>query len=61
MFSTLMYERHNTKIAVFGGKPGENVEYKGELYLVFSSARLPLPQIADGYTGKRQAWPGTRY
>jgi hypothetical protein len=29
MFSTLMYERHNTKIAVFGGKPGERLEYKG--------------------------------
>uniref|UniRef100_A0A8H8CIE2 Tail specific protease domain-containing protein n=1 Tax=Psilocybe cubensis TaxID=181762 RepID=A0A8H8CIE2_PSICU len=29
MFSTLMFERHNTKIAVFGGKPGENVEFKG--------------------------------
>lgn len=29
MFSTLMNERHNTKIAVFGGKPGENVEFKG--------------------------------
>ncbi|KAG6915617.1 hypothetical protein DXG01_010693 [Tephrocybe rancida] len=29
MFSTLMNERHSTKIAVFGGKPGENVEFKG--------------------------------
>ncbi|KAI0058369.1 hypothetical protein BV25DRAFT_1287154 [Artomyces pyxidatus] len=29
MFSTLMNERHNTTIAVFGGKPGENVEFKG--------------------------------
>jgi len=29
MFSTLMSERHNTKIAVFGGKPGERMEYKG--------------------------------
>nr|GAT43444.1 predicted protein [Mycena chlorophos] len=29
MFSTLMFERHHTKVAVFGGKPGENVEYKG--------------------------------
>ncbi|KAJ6591037.1 hypothetical protein DFH09DRAFT_1138386 [Mycena vulgaris] len=29
MFSTLMFERHQTKIAVFGGKPFENVEYKG--------------------------------
>ncbi|KAI5117463.1 hypothetical protein M0805_004067 [Coniferiporia weirii] len=27
--STLMNERHNTTIAVFGGKPGENVEFKG--------------------------------
>ncbi|KAF5325046.1 hypothetical protein D9619_009605 [Psilocybe cf. subviscida] len=29
MFSTLMKERHNTKMAVFGGKPGEVMEYKG--------------------------------
>ncbi|KIM41633.1 hypothetical protein M413DRAFT_411566 [Hebeloma cylindrosporum] len=29
MFSTLMNERHNTKIAVFGGKPGETMEFKG--------------------------------
>ncbi|KAF8153237.1 hypothetical protein B0H34DRAFT_97367 [Crassisporium funariophilum] len=29
MFSTLMKERHNTKIAIFGGKPGEQMEYKG--------------------------------
>ena len=29
MFSTLMFERHQTKIAVFGGKPGEVMEYKG--------------------------------
>jgi hypothetical protein len=29
MFSTLMNERHNTKIAVFGGKPGEIMEFKG--------------------------------
>ncbi len=24
-----MFERHQTKIAVFGGKPGEIMEYKG--------------------------------
>ncbi|KAF7343425.1 TSPc domain-containing protein [Mycena venus] len=29
MFSTLMNEREQTKIAVFGGKPFENVEFKG--------------------------------
>ncbi|KAF9557813.1 hypothetical protein CPC08DRAFT_639808 [Agrocybe pediades] len=29
MFSTLMFERHQTKTAIFGGKPGEQVEYKG--------------------------------
>lgn len=29
MFSTLMFERHNTKIAIFGGKPGLPMEYKG--------------------------------
>ncbi|KAJ7594181.1 hypothetical protein C8J56DRAFT_1002138 [Mycena floridula] len=29
MFSTLMNERLGTKIAVFGGKPGEDVQFKG--------------------------------
>ncbi|KAK0460733.1 uncharacterized protein EV420DRAFT_1641267 [Desarmillaria tabescens] len=29
MFSTLMNEHFHTKNAVFGGKPGENVEFKG--------------------------------
>ncbi|KAF8813458.1 hypothetical protein BYT27DRAFT_7180997 [Phlegmacium glaucopus] len=29
MFSTLMNELHRTKIAVFGGKPGEQMEFKG--------------------------------
>ena len=29
MFSTLMFERHATKIAIFGGKPGLAMEYKG--------------------------------
>ena len=29
MFSTLMFERHNTKTAIFGGKPGEQLQYKG--------------------------------
>ncbi|KAJ3552372.1 hypothetical protein NM688_g4185 [Phlebia brevispora] len=29
MFSTLMFERHGTRIAIFGGKPGLPMEYKG--------------------------------
>jgi len=29
MFSTLMFERHQTQTAIFGGKPGEDVQYKG--------------------------------
>ncbi|KAJ7057006.1 hypothetical protein C8F01DRAFT_1153041 [Mycena amicta] len=29
MFSTLMFERHQTKVAIFGGKPNEDVQYKG--------------------------------
>ncbi|KAI0790457.1 hypothetical protein C8Q75DRAFT_117560 [Abortiporus biennis] len=29
MFSTLMFERHQTKVAIFGGKPGLQMEYKG--------------------------------
>lgn len=33
MFSTLMNERHNTKIAIFGGKPGEVMEFKGKVTL----------------------------
>jgi hypothetical protein len=28
-FSTLMYEHYKVKIATFGGKPGEPMEYKG--------------------------------
>ena len=29
MFSTVMYERHNTSIAVFGGDPKRPIQYKG--------------------------------
>lgn len=29
LFSTLMRERHNTTIAVFGGSPGQSMEFKG--------------------------------
>jgi hypothetical protein len=29
MFSTLMVERHNVTTVIFGGKPGEQMEYKG--------------------------------
>ncbi|EIN14483.1 hypothetical protein PUNSTDRAFT_24244, partial [Punctularia strigosozonata HHB-11173 SS5] len=29
MFSTLMYERHNTSVAIFGGKPGRKMQFKG--------------------------------
>ncbi|KAL0946153.1 hypothetical protein HGRIS_012416 [Hohenbuehelia grisea] len=29
MFSTLMNERHKTKIAVFGGRPGQEIQFKG--------------------------------
>ncbi|KAF8270072.1 hypothetical protein EI94DRAFT_1798564 [Lactarius quietus] len=29
LFSTLMWERHNTTIAVFGGRPGQSIEFKG--------------------------------
>ncbi|KAI0733286.1 hypothetical protein C8Q72DRAFT_873651 [Fomitopsis betulina] len=28
-FSTLMYERHNTMVAIFGGKPNETMQFKG--------------------------------
>ncbi|KAF8651179.1 hypothetical protein AX16_004834 [Volvariella volvacea WC 439] len=29
MFSTLMHERHGTKIAIFGGNPNQPIEFKG--------------------------------
>lgn len=29
MFTTLLHERHGVKMVVFGGKPGEPIEYKG--------------------------------
>lgn len=29
MFSTLMNERHNTTIAIFGGNPNQSIEFKG--------------------------------
>jgi len=35
MFSTLMYELHSTRIAVFGGRQGQTIQYKGKTY--FSS------------------------
>jgi hypothetical protein len=28
-FTTVMYEKHGTKMAVFGGKVNESIEYKG--------------------------------
>lgn len=28
-FTTVMHERHGTRMVVFGGKPGEPLEYKG--------------------------------
>ena len=28
-FSTLMYERLNVKVATFGGRPGQQIEFKG--------------------------------
>jgi hypothetical protein len=47
MFGTLMYyERHNTKIAFFGGKPGLNMEYKGELFLSWT-AKIGFPRPPD--------------
>ncbi|KAI0267484.1 hypothetical protein BC834DRAFT_982168 [Gloeopeniophorella convolvens] len=29
LFTTVMFERHNTKIAVFGGNPHQSIQYKG--------------------------------
>ena len=31
MFSTVMNERHNAKMGVFGGKPGQQMEFKGKI------------------------------
>ena len=29
LFSSALYERHGTKFAIFGGKPGESIQIKG--------------------------------
>ncbi|KZV63402.1 hypothetical protein PENSPDRAFT_211766 [Peniophora sp. CONT] len=29
LFSSVMYERHDTKFAIFGGKPGQSIQIKG--------------------------------
>ncbi|KAH9077636.1 hypothetical protein EDB83DRAFT_2514350 [Lactarius deliciosus] len=31
LFTTLMFERHQTKIAIFGGNPSQQIQYKGTL------------------------------
>jgi hypothetical protein len=33
-----MKERHNTTIAVFGGRPGQSIEFKGNDGITFLSA-----------------------
>lgn len=56
MFSTLMFERHNTKIAVFGGKPGEQVQYKGNSSFSFHltvSSFHPTRCIFSGMAGNQ--------
>ena len=55
MFVTLMNERHNTKIAVFGGKPGLQMQFKG----------TPLSSLClAGFCGSNeratQVWQVTR-
>ena len=43
MFSTLMNERHNTKIAIFGGQPDLSIpmQFKGAFFLTsFTHGRL---------------------
>jgi hypothetical protein len=44
MFTTLMNERINTKVAVVGGKPGEPIEYKGQFPKDLSF--IPLDRMA---------------
>ncbi|KAI0037089.1 hypothetical protein K488DRAFT_39889 [Vararia minispora EC-137] len=70
-FATNMYERHNTTIAVFGGKPGLDMEYKGmagyqvlvwtDLDSEIKTAGLkgdPLapPDLHVGYSYMRHNW-----
>jgi len=52
MFATLMSEQHGTKIAVFGGKPGLKMEYKGG----FSFELLCFPAS----NASLKAWPEIR-
>jgi len=33
LFSTLMKEHHNATIAVFGGRPGQSIEFKGNVII----------------------------
>ncbi len=49
MFSTLMNEHLHTKNAVFGGKPGENVEFKG-------AANAHRVCVRQSDTGLYQEW-----
>jgi hypothetical protein len=37
MFSTVMNERHQTKIGVFGGRPGQQIEFKGGFVIRYDS------------------------
>jgi len=32
LFTTIMHELHSTVIAVFGGPPGRDMEYKGKVW-----------------------------
>ena len=53
MFSTLMYEHHDTKVAIFGGKPGEGMEYKGLLYQLSVHHGSLKRYISSGMSGNQ--------
>lgn len=67
-----MFERHQTKIAVFGGKPGENVQFKGmagnqvlewpDLDAMIKSVGLKDVSASWGWGGEyRPIWTGSTH
>ena len=44
-----MKELHNTTIAVFGGRPGQSIEFKGNIGITFPSAFQLKCDHRDGW------------
>ncbi|KAH9030512.1 hypothetical protein EDB85DRAFT_1866414 [Lactarius pseudohatsudake] len=49
LFTTLMFERHQTKIAVFGGNPSQSIQYKGTVKLTFAFAAMAGNQVLEWF------------